>query len=92
MPGKSKSACLARLSRIEGQVRGLSRMLEEEPYCIDIITQIAAVRAALKRVEHELLRDHVDHCVREAMQGGTAKDQEQKINELMSVIARSEDR
>ncbi len=92
MPGKSKSACLARLSRIEGQVRGLSRMLEEERYCIDIITQIAAVRAALKRVEHELLRDHVDHCVREAMQGGTAKDQEQKINELMSVIARSEDR
>jgi CsoR family transcriptional regulator, copper-sensing transcriptional repressor len=92
MPGKSKSACLVRLSRIEGQVRGLSRMLEDERYCIDIITQIAAVRAALKRVEHELLRDHVDHCVREAMQGGTAKDQEQKIKELMSVIARSDDR
>lgn len=91
MPGKSKSACLARLSRIEGQVRGLSRMLEEERYCIDIITQIAAVRAALKRVEHELLRDHVDHCVREAMQGGTAKDQEQKLDELMTVIARSGD-
>lgn len=91
MPGKSKSACLARLSRIEGQVRGLSRMLEEERYCIDIITQIAAVRAALKRVEHELLRDHVDHCVREAMQGGTGKDQEQKLDELMTVIARSGD-
>jgi CsoR family transcriptional regulator, copper-sensing transcriptional repressor len=69
-------------------VRGLSRMLEEGRYCIDIITQIGAVRAALKRVEHELLRDHVDYCLREAIEGGTPKDQEQKIEELMSVIAR----
>jgi DNA-binding FrmR family transcriptional regulator len=89
MTKKSKTACLNRLSRIEGQVRGLSRMIEEDRYCIDIVTQIGAVRAALRRVEHELLRDHVCHCVREAMQGGTAREQEQKIEELMNVIARS---
>jgi DNA-binding FrmR family transcriptional regulator len=89
MTKKSKAAFLNRLSRIEGQVRGLSRMIEEDRYCIDIVTQIGAVRAALRRVEHELLRDHVGHCVREAMQGGTARDQEQKIEELMNVIARS---
>jgi DNA-binding FrmR family transcriptional regulator len=89
MARKSKSACLNRLSRIEGQVRGLSRMIEEDRYCIDIVTQIGAVRAALKRLEHELLRDHVGHCVREAMQGGNAREQERKIEELMSVIGRS---
>jgi len=89
MTSKQKSACLNRLSRIEGQVRGLSRMIEEKRYCIDIITQIGAVRAALKRVEHELLRDHVGHCVREAMQGGSVREQERKIDELMDVITRS---
>lgn len=89
MGKNSKSACLNRLSRIEGQVRGLSRMVEADRYCIDIVTQIGAVRAALKRVEHELLRDHVGHCVREAMLGGSAREQELKIDELMNVIARS---
>ena len=91
MARKSKSAWLNRLSRIEGQVRGLSRMIEEDRYCIDIVTQIGAVRAALKRVEHELLRDHVGHCVREAMQGDNAREQERKIEELMNVIGRSGD-
>lgn len=89
MTDKSKSAFLNRLSRIEGQVRGLARMVEEDRYCIDIVTQIGAVRAALKRVEHELLRDHVGHCVRDAMQVGSAKQQQEKIDELMNVIARS---
>ena len=54
-----KASCAKRLTRIEGQVRGLSRMVEEDRYCIDIVTQIAAVRAALRRVEEEILRDHV---------------------------------
>lgn len=89
MTDQSKSAYLNRLSRIEGQVRGLARMVEEDRYCIDIVTQIGAVRAALKRVEHELLRDHVGHCVRDAMQVGSSKQQQQKIDELMNVIARS---
>ena len=59
MAKDSKSSCLKRLSRIEGQVRGLARMVEEDRYCIDIVTQIAAVRAALRRVEEEVLRDHI---------------------------------
>src|SRR5262249_11752275 len=61
-----KTSCRKRLSRIEGQVRGLSRMVDEDRYCIDIVTQISAVRAALRRVEEEVLRDHVAHCVEHA--------------------------
>src|SRR5688572_12818861 len=84
-----KAACLKRLSRIEGQVRGLSRMVEEERYCIDIVTQLSAVRAALRRVEQEVLRDHVGHCVKHAMRSSDVVDQERKIEELMDVLARS---
>jgi DNA-binding FrmR family transcriptional regulator len=89
MHDSAKSACLKRLSRIEGQVRGLSRMVEEDRYCIDIVTQIAAVRAALRRVELEVLRDHVGHCVKHAMQSGDADEQARKIDELMDVLDRS---
>ena len=85
----NKVARLKRLSRIEGQVRGLSRMVEEDRYCIDIVTQIAAVRAALSRVEQDVLRDHIGHCVAHAMASGDADDQKQKIEELMDVLARS---
>jgi DNA-binding FrmR family transcriptional regulator len=85
----TKVACLKRLSRIEGQVRGLSRMVEEDRYCIDIITQLSAVRAALWRVEEEILRDHVGHCVKHAMQSDDLKDQDRKIQELIDVLARS---
>ena len=90
MHATSKSSSLKRLSRIEGQVRGLSRMVEEGRYCIDIITQIAAVRAALKRVEQELLREHVGKCVKQAMLSGDAKDQHRKIQELMDVLGRAD--
>ena len=90
MSKHSKSACLKRLSRIEGQVRGLSRMVEEERYCIDIVTQIAAVRAALRRVEESVLRDHIDHCVRHAIASGDKAEQEQKVAELMEVLSRSD--
>ena len=62
-----KASCLKRLQRIEGQVRGLARMVDEDRYCIDIVTQIAAVRAALRRAEEEILRDHVAHCVEHAI-------------------------
>ena len=84
-----KASCLKRLNRIEGQVRGLARMVEEDRYCIDVVTQIAAVRAALRRVEHEVLRDHIGHCVREAMQGDSARTQDRTIQELIDVLARS---
>jgi len=85
-----KASVQKRLSRIEGQVRGLSKMVEEDRYCIDIVTQIAAVRAALRRVEEEVLRDHVAHCVEQAISSGDKADQRQKIAELMAVIGRSD--
>jgi DNA-binding FrmR family transcriptional regulator len=84
----AQAACIRRLSRIEGQVRGLTRMVEEGRYCIDIVTQISAVRAALRRVEQEVLRDHIVHCVQEAMQSDDARKQDATIQEL-DALARS---
>jgi DNA-binding FrmR family transcriptional regulator len=85
-----KASLQKRLSRIEGQVRGLSKMVDEDRYCIDIVTQISAVRAALRRAEEELLRDHVAHCVEHAISSGSKADQREKIAELMAVIGRSD--
>ena len=85
-----KDSCKKRLGRIEGQVRGLSKMVEEDRYCIDIVTQISAVRAALRRVEEEVLKDHVSHCVEHAIASGDKADQRRKITELMDVIGRAE--
>lgn len=85
-----KSACLRRLSRIEGQVSGLARMVRDDRYCIDIVTQIAAVRTALRRVEEQVLRDHVAHCVERAASTGDAAERRQKIEELMDVIGRAD--
>ena len=89
MQKETKASCLRRLGRIEGQVRGLARMVEQDRYCIDIVTQISAVRAALRRVEEEILRDHVAHCVEHAIASGDAHEQRQKVAELMSVLSRS---
>ena len=85
----AKSARLKSLNRIEGQVRGLARMIQDDRYCIDIITQIAAVRAALRRVEQQILEDHIGHCVEHAITSGNAADQRKKIAELMELLARS---
>ena len=85
-----KASCLKRLQRIEGQVRGLARMVDGDRYCIDIVTQIAAVRAALRRAEEEILRDHVAHCVEHAIASGDKTDQRRKIAELMDVVGRAE--
>ncbi|HZP78646.1 MAG TPA: metal-sensitive transcriptional regulator [Pseudolabrys sp.] len=89
MDKDSKGAAIKRLGRIEGQVRGLARMVEDDRYCIDIVTQIGAVRAALRRVEEEILREHVAHCVEHAIASGDKRDQRQKIAELMDVMGRS---
>ena len=85
-----KASVQKRLGRIEGQVRGLSKMVDEDRYCIDLVTQISAVRAALRRVEEEVLRDHVGHCVEHAIASGNKADQREKITELMAVIGRSD--
>ena len=71
MSTDKSAAALKRLNRIEGQVRGIARMVEEDRYCIDIVTQIEAVRAALRRVEEDILRDHVAHCVEHAIKRAT---------------------
>ncbi len=84
-----KASCQKRLGRIEGQVRGLSKMVDEDRYCIDIVTQLSAVRAALRRVEEEVLHDHVAHCVEHAIASGNAGEQRRKVAELMDVLARS---
>lgn len=85
-----KAEAAKRLGRIEGQVRGLSRMVEEDRYCIDIVTQIAAVRAALRRLEEQILKDHVGHCVEHAINSGNKAEQRRKIEELMAVVSRAD--
>jgi DNA-binding FrmR family transcriptional regulator len=65
-------------------------MVEEDRYCIDVVTQIAAVRAALRRAEEEILRDHVAHCVENAITSGNKADQRRKIAELMDVVVRAD--
>jgi len=90
MRTEAKTAVLKRLKRIEGQVRGLVRMVEEDRYCIDVVTQLSAVRAALKRVEEEVLNDHIGHCVEHAIMSGDKADQRRKVAELMDVLKRAE--
>jgi CsoR family transcriptional regulator, copper-sensing transcriptional repressor len=85
-----KTSCLKRLKRIEGQIRGLAGMVEDDRYCIDVVTQIAAAKAALRRVEEEILRDHVAHCVEHAIASGDKADQRRKIVELMDVVGRAD--
>lgn len=77
-----------RLRRIEGQVGGVLRMVDENRYCIDLLTQIAAVRAALHKVEEEVLRDHLSHCVADAFASGDATDQRHKVDELVQTLGR----
>jgi DNA-binding FrmR family transcriptional regulator len=86
---ENKDKLLNRLSRIEGQVRGVARMVEEDRYCIDVLTQVQAVRAALSRVESEMLKDHLGHCIEAAIAGGDAADQRQKAAELIQLLERT---
>jgi DNA-binding FrmR family transcriptional regulator len=89
MKRDNKAALANRLSRIEGQVRGVARMIDEDRYCIDVLTQLRAVRAALAKVETEMLNDHLQHCVEAAISGGDAGEQRQKVNELIQLLQRS---
>ena len=86
MDMKTKKGCLNRLARIEGQVRGVRNMVEEDRYCIDILTQINAARAALDRVEQEVLREHLQSCVTHAFHHGSLGERRQKIDELIRVL------
>ena len=86
MERTDKPRLLNRLNRVEGQVRGIARMVEQDRYCLDILTQLYAVRAALRRVEGEVLKAHLDHCVAGAMVSGDAAEREQKTAELVDLI------
>ncbi len=77
---------LNRLARISGQVNGIKRMVEEEKYCIDIVTQIQAARSALRSVELQILQKHMQHCVSNAFETGSQKDADEKMEELLRVM------
>jgi DNA-binding FrmR family transcriptional regulator len=89
MERTNKAKLLNRLSRIEGQVRGLARMVEEERYCVDVLTQLQAARAALARVETEMLKDHLGHCIESAIVAGDAVEQRRKAAELIELLERA---
>ena len=84
----SKDAMVKRLHRIEGQVRGIERMVEEERYCIDILTQIAAVNTALESLAFQILDDHVKHCVAGALASGDPDEARAKGDELLQAVQR----
>lgn len=89
MQADTKPKVLNRLRRIEGQVRGISRMVEDDRYCVDLLTQLQAVRAALTRVESEVLKDHLDHCVMQAMTGDDMAERKAKAGELIELLGRA---
>lgn len=88
MDPQIKSANQKRLRRIEGQVRGLQRMVNDDRYCADILTQVAAVQEALSAVSRELLRNHLRHCAAQAIRAGTPKQAEAMYEELLSLLGR----
>jgi CsoR family transcriptional regulator, copper-sensing transcriptional repressor len=81
-----KQAALQRLARLEGQVRGVIRMVEEDRYCVDILNQTSAVRSALAQVEVLILQDHADDCVEDAIGSGDPEAQRQKFRELVGIF------
>jgi CsoR family transcriptional regulator, copper-sensing transcriptional repressor len=86
--GYDKDALKKRLHRIEGQVRGIERMVDEDRYCIDILTQVGAIKTALESLAFEILNDHVRHCVRDALASGNAATATQKSEELLAAVER----
>ncbi len=86
---QDKPRLLNRLRRIEGQVRGVERMIEEDRYCIDVLTQLQAIRAAVARVESEMLKGHLGHCIESAIVSGDQAEQRQKASELIELLERA---
>ena len=84
-----KPKLLNRLSRVEGQLRGIRKMVEDDRYCIDVLTQIQAARAALAKVESEMLKTHLSHCIEGAIVSGDAAEQRTKARELIELLERA---
>lgn len=89
MERENKPRLLNRLNRIEGQVRGVARMIEDDRYCIDVLTQLQAARAALARVETEILKEHLGHCIEGAIVAGDKDEQRKKAAELIQLLERA---
>ncbi len=87
---RDRTQVLNRLKRVEGQVRGLANMVEDGRYCIDVLTQLRAARAALNRVEQIMLKEHLSHCIEHAIVSGSAGEQRKKASELIELLVRSE--
>jgi DNA-binding FrmR family transcriptional regulator len=88
MDTQAKAKTLGRLRRIEGQVQGIQRMVEEDKECVDILLQLAAVQGAVEQVRKLLLGQHLESCVVDAVRSGNARDRQKKMDELLDVLAR----
>ena len=85
---ETKAKALGRLRRIEGQVQGIQRMVEEDKSCVDILLQLTAVQGAVEQVQKLLLGQHLESCVAEAVRSGNARDRQRKVDELLEVFSR----
>jgi len=85
MDDETKVKALGRLRRIEGQVQGIQRMVEEEKYCVDILLQLTAVEGAVEQVQRLLLGRHIESCVADAIRSGSTRDRQKKVDELLEV-------
>ena len=90
MERSTKVAVAKRLARIEGQVRGVAQMVEQDRYCLDVVTQVRAARAALAKVDEIILADHLAHCVEAAIVSGDPARQREKVAELIHVFSKAE--
>ena len=88
MDEDSKAKALGRLRRIEGQVQGIQRMLEQDKYCVDVLLQLTAVQGAVEQVQKLVLGQHIATCVSDAMRSGNARERQRKVDELLDVFAR----
>ena len=88
MDEDSKAKALGRLRRIEGQVQGIQRMLEQDKYCVDVLLQLTAVQGAVEQVQKLVLGQHIATCVSDAMRSGNARERQRKVEELLDVFAR----
>jgi CsoR family transcriptional regulator, copper-sensing transcriptional repressor len=85
---ETKVKALGRLRRIEGQVQGIQRMVEEDKYCVDILLQLTAVEGAVEQVQRLLLGRHIESCVADAIRSGSTRDRQKKVDELLDVFSR----
>jgi len=84
--GVAHNSHLPRLKKVEGQIRGIAKMVEEQRYCVDILTQLKAVRSALKSLEGKILEEHLSHCVHQAITNGNAKESQKMVEELVTLV------